>query len=737
MTNLRPLFFLLLAASVLALCRRATAQEIPFGLDIQTRSGSDAVLYQTNGLVIATNGVTVTHRDEAGLTVITADSATLNYQTGDVTTDGSVHMQKDNATWNGDHMVYNFKTKEVTTGKFRFGQSGSFVGADTLKGISDQTNGVYRGTRGFATMDDYSTPLERVKAAHFTVVPGKYVKAFNATLMIGNVPVFFLPYYYHSLENDPDHFSFIPGYRSIYGPYLLTRYDWVWDSSLRGGMNLDYRVSRGVGLGPDFKYNYGEYGEGLLKYYYAWDRAPGTDPGSGAQLPNHRQRTYFSYDSNPWTNMTVLSQVAYQSDPYITHDYFETEYSKDIQPKTFVDADQAFRNWSVDTIVQPRVNPYWETVERLPEIRLNGFRQQILETPLFYESQSSVGYFSRVFSDTNVLAMGDYSATRADTFHQITMPETFFGWLNVTPRAGGRFTYYDSASGPGAITTNQSRGVFNTGVEASLTASQVWAGAHNDFLDVDGIRHIIQPSINYVYVPRPNVLPSQLPQFDYELTNSLRLLPLDYPDYNSIDSINNQNTIRYNIQNRIQTKRRGLIDDLVNWNLTLDWNLHPRADQSSLSDIYSDLTLKPRSWLQLNSYIRYNITSGDLNMAQHQIKFLPNNTWNWSVGHFYLRTSPLFGGGANIVDSEFFYRLDENWGARLAHYYDFESRRLQEQDYTIYRDLRSWTAGLTFRVLNNVGQSSDYGVVFTFSFKSVPHYALGGDTIHASYLLGN
>ena len=126
----------------------------------------------------------------------------------------------------------------------------------------------------------------------------------------------------------------------------------------------------------------------------------------------------------------------------------------------------------------------------------------------------------------------------------------------MTPRVGGRFTYYGAATGSGATTTNEDRGVFNTGAEVSFKASRVWQGAQSEFLDVDGLRHIIEPSMNYVYIPRPNVLPSQVPQFDYELTNSLRLLPIDFPDYNAIDSINAENTIRFGLNNRAANEAR-------------------------------------------------------------------------------------------------------------------------------------------------------------------------------------
>ena len=43
---------------------------------------------------------------------------------------------------------------------------------------------------------------------------------------------------------------------------------------------------------------------------------------------------------------------------------------------------------------------------------------------------------------------------------------------------------------------------------------------------------------------------------------------------------------------------------------------------------------------------------------------------------------------------------------------------MQEQDYAIYRDLRSWTAALTFRVRNNPGAPQDFTVAFTFWLKA-------------------
>src|SRR6185436_17919904 len=119
-----------------------------------------------------------------------------------------------------------------------------------------------------------------------------------------------------------------------------------------------------------------------------------------------------------------------------------------------------------------------------------------------------------------------------------------------------------------------------------------------------------------------------------------------------------------------------------------------------------------------------------------------NNRWSWSIGNFYLRDdSPVaatgLGQGNNLFTSSLFYRVNENWGLRASHHFEARDGRMEEQSYTLYRDLRSWTAGLTFRVRDNRVGSDDFTVAFTFSLKAVPRYGIGKDSVHPYYLLGS
>lgn len=439
----------------------------------------------------------------------------------------------------------------------------------------------------------------------------------------------------------------------------------------------------------------------------------------------------------------------YQSDTNILRDFFESEYRQNPQPNSFFEVTKFWQNFSVDTYVQPRVNDFFETVERLPEVRLTGFRQQLGALPVYYESQSSAGYYRRRFAENETLGETNmnYEAARADTFHQLLLPETFFGWLNVTPRVGGRLTYYGEARGPGATTEEQYRNVFDTGAELSFKASRVWTEPRSELLDVNGLRHIVEPSLNYSFVPSPSRGTNELPQFDYE-SPSLRLLPIDFPDYNSIDSIQSQNVMRFGLHNKLQTKRENLdtgkqeVDNLVNWQLYTDWYVRPNHGQQTFGDFSSDLILKPRSWILFDSFLRYDINNGHFQIASHSLTLQPNNVWSWTVSHWYLRDgfipAPLSSGtqGNNLFTSTIFYRVNENWGLRTTHRFEGEDGRLQEQAYSIYRDLRSWTCALTLRVLDNPNGHEDFTVAFTFSLKSHPKYGVGGDVVRPYSLWG-
>jgi LPS-assembly protein len=726
---------LALALSVLALPVALWAQQRPgWVIEALNEDGWAEFDFQT-GQGRGTNGVLVRY----GSAFLTADQVSVNQQSGEVFADGNVHIQSEEQIWAGEHIRYNFRTKMIEAEQFRTGRAPVFAEGEGLHG--DYTNRVLIATNGMITTDDVSEPAFKVRAKYLKIIPGDKVEAHDATLYVGGVPVFYFPYYSRNIGPHANNFNFIPGYRSSWGPYLLGNYNFFMGDALDGTAHVDYRGRRGAGLGPDLNYHLGRWGDGTLRYYYMYDQDPGTD-GGDPNINKNRQRVNFSYQSNPATNLSVKALVQYQTDTNIVREFFEGEYRRDVQPATYFDVNRFWQNFSVDTYVQPQVNNFLDTIERLPEVQLNGQRQQLWETPVYYESVTSAGYYRHAYGKTNGVYDGlDYEAPRMDTYQKLLLPNTFFDWLNVTPRVGGRYTYYGATSGPGATTDDVSRWVFDTGAEVSAKASRLWPEAQNDFFHVDGLRHIIEPSVNYAYIPNPNVYGTNLvPQFDYQLP-SLRLLPITMPDYNSIDSIQSENVFRFGLRNKFQTKREGQVVNLVDWNVYSDWYLNPNTNQTTFSDLYSDLTFKPRSWLTIESLTRYEILDSLLRMSLTAVTLHPADTWSWTLGQYYLRddlsSSPTaLGEGNNLFISTLLLRLNENWGLRASQRFEARTGTMQDQAYTVYRDMRSWTAALSVRLRNGGSNPNDFTVAFTFSFKAAPRYGRASELGAPYWLLG-
>src|SRR5256886_430963 len=731
----RPFCLVLLLARAACSLFAAGAEEE--GIEIQGIGPGQVEFNYETGFYMTTNDFVARYQGA----VLTAHRAQGNRITGDVEAEGAVNLQYENQVWSGDRLQYNFFTHQIRTARFRTGKSPFFATGDGLS--ANQTNHTYAATNAFATTEDVEKPGFRVHARRLTIVPGKYFVARDAVLYFGHVPVFFFPYYRRNFDRRQSSFEFTPGYRSSYGPYLLGAYNWYWNEKLYGSLHADYRLKRGFGGGPDAYYDAGVLGEGTVKYYYLRDHEPGfltftngipTSSTNGVPIEKDRYRLAFTHQVSLRTNLTATAVLRQESDPFVVRDFFESEYRDNTQPGSFLDVNQRWSNFSLDVLAQPRINDFFETIERLPEVKLTGERQQLGVSPFYYESESSVGYFRHTFAND---LTNSFAAYRADTFHQLLLPQIFFGWLNVTPRVGGRFTDYGETHGVGTTNKEEQRWVFNTGAEVSFKASRIWPGAHSKLFEMDGMRHVVEPSVNYVFVPTPNKPPPELPRFDSQLP-TLRLIPVDFPDYNSIDSIDSQNVLRLGLRNTLQTKRKNGVENLFKWAVYADWRLKPRPDQETFTDVYSDLDFKPRSWITLNSETRYSINDRQWREANHTLTLSPNSTWSWSVGHRYLRSDPTLGpdSGNNTIQSSFYCRFSENWAGRLQHRFEARDGTLEEQYYTVYRDFRSWTAALTFRVRESRIGPTDYGVAVTFSLKAIPRFKLGDDQNRPNLLLG-
>jgi LPS-assembly protein len=187
--------------------------------------------------------------------------------------------------------------------------------------------------------------------------------------------------------------------------------------------------------------------------------------------------------------------------------------------------------------------------------------------------------------------------------------------------------------------------------------------------------------------------------------------------------VDSQNVLRLGLRNKLQTKRSGVVEDFATWALYTDWRLRPLANQATFADIYSDAEFAPFHWLSLSSELRYNVEGEYWKEANHYLTLLPGPDWSLSVGHRYLRDDPFYGvdSGHNLISTRFYYRFNENWGFRATHHFEARDGTMEEQIYTMYRDFRSWTGALSFRIRESRGgRAARLHHRGDFQFESVP-----------------
>ena len=69
-------------------------------------------------------------------------------------------------------------------------------------------------------------------------------------------------------------------------------------------------------------------------------------------------------------------------------------------------------------------------------------------------------------------------------------------------------------------------------------------------------------------------------------------------------------------------------------------------------------------------------------------------------------------------------RVNDNWGLSLYERYEVEDGTLETQQYSIHRDLNSWTATAGAVIRDNRRGESDYGLVFMLTLKDFPQLSI-------------
>lgn len=740
MRTLAILIFGLFSGAVLA----QTAQNPSLGgqpVEITSTGGTN---YQ-NGIATARENVAI----HVGDTDIYADRAEYNTSTKEIRLEGNVRIYRGLEFFVGRRAIYNTETKAVSADDLRTLDSPFLVGGESISTLSDQAKLVENAA---FTTHDSAKPDYQIRASTVRIYEGDRVILKHATFYVGQVPIFYWPYLYQSLD-DSSSVVVSPAYMSSWGVSLLGRITFPITKNIQATMRLDYRYRRGaaIGFSPDIRYGKDERSFAKIRTYFALDQNPTINRTSlpRGSLTDKRyrvsleDRTFFSHDIEGFAKLTKLS------DRFVLQDFFQSEFRLDPQPDNVVAITKRHPLFALTAYTRFQMNEFFEATERLPELALDIVRQPVFGSPIFYEGETSAGFLRRRFADGALLngsLLQDYDSFRFDTFHQFLYPNTYFGWLSVVPRVGFRATYYSdtrnlanlilqpnpnalipdflidppTAAAPLLPGGDRFRTVVNAGAEASFKISRTWEQAQNRALGLDGLRHIIQPFVNFSYVTGNNFSPAELLQFDRYIP-STRLRPIDFPQFTSVDSLDNWSIARFGLRNRLQTRRDDVTFNWVELESYFDLNFDNPYNKSNYSNVYNNLRFNPVPWVSLALNSQLPILGDGFTEINTDVRIQPISTLQLTLGHRFLNESPFFQN-SSLYTASAYYRINDHWAAGAAARYEGSTGVVEEQRYIIYRDLTSWVASVGAIVRDN-GGVKEYGVLLTFTLKALPKFS--------------
>ncbi len=686
-----------------------------------------------------------------------ADDAIYNSTEKFVKLIGNVSIYQGGLLYRGESAVYHYETEKLDTRNLRLGLDPLLMEAGTFKKIEHEGRTVLVGEDSGITTHDVEKPDFWIRAERTTVFPGDRVIFKDFKLRIGDRNLFWLPYLSQPLDADLGYLA-VPGGRSNLGVFVKNRYGVLLggkrdpvtgenkDAWLLSQWHADFYSNRGLGLGLDlFDTRLDDKDQfGWLKLYYIYDFDPqqeraGVDRG---RVDPNRYRVEFNHRKEIWESeaakYTFDADLTLLSDQYYLEDFDPSLFRINRAPNNYLGVARRNANSLTTFGTQIRLNNFYQSTARLPELTHDWIRQPFLNSSVLYESQTSLGIYEEFLpsfqrddlrEEAGSLLAGDPRIDEIDgllddrgfarfhTYHEFSLPLKA-GHLNIIPRVGAGHTNYQAVQGESSST---SRTHLSAGVDFSTKLTRAYPNISSQKWGLDGVRHIIEPYTSFNWLATD--------ELDSSFQTIDRLSPTTRPNsrqvgrFTAIDDLQDWSVLRLGIRNRLVTRRNGGTHDWLNLDTYIDAFFEDPELNRNFSNLYNDLRWNPTPWFELDLETQFPVSSdANGNELAASFRFMPSDNFEFNIDYRHLNAHPILRDSDRIV-LESFARLNEYWGIGTHHRFELEDDTLELQQYNLHYDFDSFVGSLGFFHRNNQDQD-EYGVILSFGIKEIPSLSL-------------
>lgn len=711
---------------------------------------------------------------ESETMLIRADDIVYDSDSGIVTAGGSVyyhHFLHNEQIW-CDRLVYD---TDAGTGKWYNVRGETTPRTVNRRGVLSGTSPFHFegqwGERldeehfvlynGWITNCKMPRPWWRLKGPRFDIVRYESAKAYKSWFILRGIPLFYTPYFYHSLQKQPRH-------SGILNPNIVPR-------SQRGveiGLGYYWAINRSY----DLTYRFFDYNTSAFEHHVDFRGKPGArtdydfiltgvqdregDPAQGDRKFSGLN-IYFVGHSDLGNGWNANGMVNYVSSFGFRQEWSESyneAIGSEIHSVGFVN--KSWENYTFDTAVSRlenyesnEVQPPGSTaflrnavlIHKLPDADFSGRDRQIWKNvPLWFSFYSEAGLLYRsepIFDANNNLV--DTFQTRQFTprfnFAPHVSSVLHLGGISLAPSMGIDETFYgesQSVLAPGSATYPypyefQANGASITRNARDFSLDLIFPSVARVFnkktIFGDKLKHVIEPRATYKYVTGVGEDFNRIIRFDEQ------------------DLLANTSQLQLSLTNRIYAKRGDTVTEIFTWMLMQNRYFDPTFGGAVLPgapNIFAataDLTayafaVGPRTYSPVVSILRTNPVNGlglqwqaDYDPLFHSIVdsslSVDYHFWKkyfFSVGNFEAHTNPILTpyGNQYHFRTGFGDPQHRGWNAGIDVAYDYRENLLQYMTTQVTYNTDCCGFSVQYRRIN-VGIRDETKYYFSFSLANL------------------
>lgn len=703
---------------------------------------------------------------------INCDKATVNKKSGDYKASGNIVYRKGDLIWKGEDLTGNYQndTMEFGVSKANFGEW--FIRSESGK----REKGVFVFDKAeFGSCEylfsDPSHPHYHFKASTIEYFENDLLKAKHVWLKFGFMPAMYFPVVWYGKDKDHLGITVKLGYDNFWGWYAQTAKKTRFGNGIEMTNKVDFMSHHGVGFGNTTELEKPNRKTTFDAYYINDGTPPSRDEDYDRRydIDNRRYRVALSHKQMFTDRLTLRARADKVSDVEFLEDWSNEEYADLRQPFSFADLTYHGDSFSLNLGTRFQVNDEYSVLQRLPEARLNIPRRQLGNSGIFYQGETEAGLLKMTWRDFDLDHSADkpdtpanqlpdlpddYDTLRASTKNFLYYPLAAGSFGRFIPRAGFQAVWYDKTS-ENPVTRadiaswdqvndidNKSKGmVINSydddggsktqfAPELGFELRQKFFSTKSDvvvpMLHLNGFRHIVEPYLNYTYIPTPDQDNDHLYLFDEN------------------DRLTKQNFARLGVKQRFQTRNRKGIYTFASMEAYADYHFYKPDGFHHMGDFAVRTEVTPHKKVKFEHFLIYDL--GEKEIARHSLSLSLGdpNTVQFFTGYTYVDDydrRPFLSLGSSL-DSGYAqswmgrsydrshsvnwgarFRLTEKMNAKVSFTYDIDDNEFSNHQYIITRDLHCWTGAFGY----NSDGGDDYEFMMMFTLKAHPSLKVGSD----------